>query len=425
MTMIDKYNEFSVSNQGHTNKVGDTIFFYGNIYNQDTSIISAYIFLYYDNTFHLTKIWEFVEKDFKSYSFVVSFFNYENGDFLFAFDRGGLYKYSKGKFSNFDSLFTTDKLSKVNGMTTGKNGNIYIQSNFKLFKFDGKDVEILFDDPSEYKLLPHILSNNSIFYIGDKLVFRSNGTRFSNYNFETGKVSDFKDFDNWLKNPSYYNLGVMKMIEDELYFTYNSEGKYHFAKYDGTLFTNLDYFLELIPLADAYDFFIDNHKNIYFRTNYKSPKSTDSLYVIDKNLTVKNIHYHHIVKSLLQMSGLFEMSNGDIYITAANMGLLKIHSPTSVESPTHLLFMNKIYPNPAKDKINIDFGVEPLNLSSTKVEIYDYLGRSAAELNPEVIYDSNTGRGTMTCDISKLRSGYYITVLTNGKYTRSMPLFVE
>jgi hypothetical protein len=87
--------------------------------------------------------------------------------------------------------------------------------------------------------------------------------------------------------------------------------------------------------------------------------------------------------------------------------------------------MNKLYPNPAKDKINIDFGVEPINLNNTKVEIYDYLGRSAAELNPEVIYDSNTGRGTMTCDISKLRSGYYITVLTNGKYSRSMPLFVE
>ncbi len=89
------------------------------------------------------------------------------------------------------------------------------------------------------------------------------------------------------------------------------------------------------------------------------------------------------------------------------------------------LFDLQLYPNPARTKINIDFGVEPINLSNTKIEIYDYLGRYATELKPEVTYDSGTGRGTMTCDISNLRSGYYIAVLTNGKNTRSMPLFIE
>ncbi len=425
MTMIDKIDDLTLGNKGQTYIVGDTLIFMGNLINQDTSIINTRLFFYYDNKFQPHYFSEFISKVFGPYNFIVSFHKYENGDFLFAFENGGLYKYSKGKFSNFDSLFTDNKLSTVNGLASRKNGEFYLQSNYKLFKFDGKDVEILFDDPSDYNIIPHFYSFNSIFFLKDKLIFRNYFSRFSNYNFETGKVSDFKDFDDWLKNPSYYNLGAMKLINEELYFIYHSEGKYHFAKYDGSTFTNLDNYLELIPLADGYDFFIDKQKNIYFRTNYKAPKSTDSLYVIDKNLNVKNILYHHLVKSLLQISGIFEMSNGDIYITADNMGLLKIHSPTSVESPTNLLFMNKLYPNPARNKINIDFGVEPINLNNTKVEIYDYLGRSAVELNPELNYDSGTGRGTFTCDISNLRSGYYITVLTNGKYTRSMPLFVK
>ncbi len=294
---------------------------------------------------------------------------------------------------------------------------IYIQNNIRLFKFDGKDIEKIFDDPSEYNILPNSLSNNSIFLIGDKLIFRNMTNRFSIYDFETGKVNDFKEFDDLLNNPSYYNLARLKKIGDELYLTYYSWGKYHFAKYDGTSLTNLDYYLDLVPLSDGYNFDFDNEGNLFLLTTYNSPKSTDSLYIIDKNLNVKNIQYHHLVKSLLSMSGVFKMSNGDIFISLSNRGLLKIHSPTSVESPSNLLFLNKIYPNPARDRFSIDFGVESVNLGNMKVEIYDYLGRSAGELNPEIVYDSSTGNGTMKCEAGNLPKGMYIVVLSNGNTT--------
>lgn len=84
-----------------------------------------------------------------------------------------------------------------------------------------------------------------------------------------------------------------------------------------------------------------------------------------------------------------------------------------------------IYPNPAHDRFSIEFMVEPVNPGSMKVEIYDYLGRSAGELNPEIVYDSSTGKGTMRCDAGNLPKGMYIIVLSNGKYNKSMTLFLN
>ena len=119
------------------------------------------------------------------------------------------------------------------------------------------------------------------------------------------------------------------------------------------------------------------------------------------------------------------LSNGDVIIPASR-GLFVIPGKgTSVEAPKNLIFMKNLYPNPAHDKIRVDFAVESVNLSSTKLEIYDYLGRLALETNPEIEYNSSNGRGTMTCDISKLRAGYYIVILTNGKFSHATPLFVE
>ena len=97
----------------------------------------------------------------------------------------------------------------------------------------------------------------------------------------------------------------------------------------------------------------------------------------------------------------------------------------SVEDFTQNSEIFLIYPNPARDRFSIDFVVELANPGSMKVEIYDYLGRSAGDINPEILYDSSTGKGTMRCDAGNLPKGMYIIVLSNGKYQRTMTLFLN
>ena len=83
-----------------------------------------------------------------------------------------------------------------------------------------------------------------------------------------------------------------------------------------------------------------------------------------------------------------------------------------------------IYPNPANNRIHIDFADEAINIENLKVEIFDFTGREVAEFNPRYV-SKNSDRYSFYCDIGYIPKGFYVVVLNFGSYKKSSTIFIE
>lgn len=64
-----------------------------------------------------------------------------------------------------------------------------------------------------------------------------------------------------------------------------------------------------------------------------------------------------------------------------------------------------LYPNPAKDKVNIRFETEQIN---SQVEVYDLTGRLISS------YATTAKQGVWELDLAPMATGVYVVVLRNG-----------
>ena len=86
---------------------------------------------------------------------------------------------------------------------------------------------------------------------------------------------------------------------------------------------------------------------------------------------------------------------------------------------------NKVYPNPAKINVYIDFMVELENLPNISVELYNLTGILQAKLDYNVDYNYSNEQGTLNCNIENIPNGYYIIVIDNGKRKIAKPFIVN
>jgi len=409
---------------------GDTIIFYGNLWNnsKDSIMKDLYLFYYYNNHFIKFGLHEIIQDTLVSYNYLTGFLKDKDNSFWFSFNGGGLYKQTGTKFTVYDSLIKANSIKQIDAMTVDNDGNLFIKSNAKLLVYDGKDCKLLIDGASHKYFHPYP-SGGKLHKIDDKIYFINHMITLAYYDIKEKKVDTVSFYKN-IKS-SNYQISDFKLYDESLYFIYtNNDEAFHFAKYDGNQFTNLDFYFNLLndgkPMKNFVNLAFDKNKNLYVKIHSSDTPNGDSIFVIDKDLNKTSINYRNIgLKSEITISHAITLSNGEVYLPNGYEGFLIITNPTSVETPSNQLFMNRLYPNPARDRFSIDFGVEPVNLGSMKVEIYDYLGRSAGELNPEIVYDSSTGNGTMKCEAGNLPKGMYIVVLSNGKYNRTMTLFLN
>jgi len=84
-----------------------------------------------------------------------------------------------------------------------------------------------------------------------------------------------------------------------------------------------------------------------------------------------------------------------------------------------------IYPNPANNRIYIEFSDEQINTEFLKVEMFDYTGRAVAEFRPESISKNSLSVCRISCDIGSIPNGFYIVVLNFGSYKKSCPIIIE
>jgi hypothetical protein len=78
----------------------------------------------------------------------------------------------------------------------------------------------------------------------------------------------------------------------------------------------------------------------------------------------------------------------------------------------------KIYPNPAKDKIYIDFDDFPFN--DAKIEIYNMMGKIV------MTFDSGEkSQKPFSADISGLETGLYLVKINDSRRSISVKLIIE
>ncbi len=99
------------------------------------------------------------------------------------------------------------------------------------------------------------------------------------------------------------------------------------------------------------------------------------------------------------------------------------------KNPASVISINdqfsKVYPNPAKTNVSIDFIVEPENLPNISVELYNLTGIIKSKLDYNVDYNDSNGQGTLNCNIENIPNGYYIIVIDNGKHKVAKPFIVN
>ncbi len=116
------------------------------------------------------------------------------------------------------------------------------------------------------------------------------------------------------------------------------------------------------------------------------------------------------------------------WLKRINENIAKIKNMDYLSSQDEIIYINsvnKIYPNPAKSNISIDFIVEPENLPYIKVELYNLTGILQSKLDYSVDYNNSNGQGTINCNIENIPNGYYIIVIDNGKRKVAKPFIVN
>jgi hypothetical protein len=85
----------------------------------------------------------------------------------------------------------------------------------------------------------------------------------------------------------------------------------------------------------------------------------------------------------------------------------------------------KLYPNPAKRMVTVNFFLNPNYREKVKFEIYDYMGCKIKELDGSYSYNASEAFGSKQIDVEDISTGIYYLVIDNGSEKRSIGFAVE
>jgi hypothetical protein len=97
----------------------------------------------------------------------------------------------------------------------------------------------------------------------------------------------------------------------------------------------------------------------------------------------------------------------------------------SVTESLPSFFLNKVRPNPFKDRAQVELTATRAAIDNMKVEIFDYLGKSIRQIEPFITYQPMNGHAVLELETDGIRPGYYYLVLTDNSDTRTMPIMIK
>ncbi len=343
--------------------------------------------------------------------------------------NGRFLKYDWNEFTVID--YIKDKYGKTingNSLEIDENDNIYIHTNkINLIKYDGKDFVELEYDTTNYDNVPYSFGVQNLKLINTKIYFVNLNNKIGYYDLEQNKYEKL-DLSSILPDNNYFIISFKK-YDNKLFFTFLRNEKVYYYKYDNEKFENLDYISKLLPV----DLKFNNHVIQYCENGYKYFNIQDSInyntiYQIDTNNKVSIIDFSDNNKKYnnrMSIDGAYLQTNGSILLPDLEGGFLILQNPSSVETPLNVVFINNIYPNPAKTNVSIDFIVEPENLPNISVELYNLTGILQSKLVYNVDYNDSNGQASLNCNIENIANGYYIIVIDNGKRKEAKPFIVN
>jgi hypothetical protein len=116
---------------------------------------------------------------------------------------------------------------------------------------------------------------------------------------------------------------------------------------------------------------------------------------------------------------------GRIYLVDINDGIY-IYTPEGADvegcSTCSYMFIQKMYPNPSSDRIQVTLHLNNMDLSDFKAEIYDERGNLVKTLTDMPTFNDRNGEASFDFSVSDLSGGAYFLGISSGK-SKKLKLF--
>jgi hypothetical protein len=327
------------------------------------------------------------------------------------------------------------------------NGDIYISSGpyLNLIRYDGINFDTLVAPISEEEIFIKGKSpQTNLVGINNKIYFLTLQFDLAYFDIETQKYHYLflKDtlFNNFLTEEELkpHVQPVIRNIylySDKLFLKIDNLLRESFFFFDEKIFEKVELERDLIfPNDSSYtirSIYIDSklRKWCYIpsqRSLYEPYDRKNHYFIIDKDNNYFRIEPEKYgFNPLTYLYGLHEFSNGTTYLNISGGFLVEDPLGVSVTESVPSFFLNKVRPNPFKDRTQVEITATRAAIDNMKVEIFDYLGKSIRQIEPFITYQPLTGHAVLELETDGIRPGYYYLVLTDHNDTRTMPIMIK
>jgi len=447
LKFIEKFNDISLQNMNsYTINIGDTILF---TY-EDSEIDVSYLNICFDN-----KCLQFTNLEIgipqkKDLQLDAAVHANKNNNVLWFTTQDGLFMFDGIKFTRNSNILN-------NIPTVGKHyyhydlykhidGDIYISTDMNsLIKYDGVKFDTIVSPISDEEVYIEGKSpQTNLVVIDNKIYFRLINTDVAYLDLETKEYHYpfLKDtiLNKYLTNDEKFpfDAPIISSIfkhENRLLMHFNNLFVSSFFFYNGQeiekvlLDTNL-----IFPNDSAYVLHfieVDNKDRIWAKIQsqksiYPPYDSKTHFFIIDKSFDYYRINNYELgFETSASFFGLHNLSNETTYLSLNGGFLVDDPLGVTVTESIPSFFLNKVRPNPFKDRTQVEITATRVAIDNMKVEIFDYLGKSIKQIEPFITYQPLTGLATLELETDGIRPGYYYLVLTDHNDTRTMPIMIK
>jgi hypothetical protein len=332
------------------------------------------------------------------------------------------------------------------GLYKHTNGDIYISGpGLNLIKYDGIKYDTIVSPLNVEEIgIKGKSPQTNLVGIDNKIYFRTVQADLAYLDIDTQEYHYLFVKDTIIKNflTEVELLPLVKPIiqdlqkyGDKLFLKIGNLLKQSFFYYDSEIIDKVELNMDLIfPNDSSYEIF-----NIYIdsklrkwcklpsqRTLYPPYDRKEHFFIIDKDYNYFRIEPDKYgFNEYTYFYGLHEFSNGTTYLNIFDGFLVDDPLGVSVTESVPSFFLNKVRPNPFKDRTQVEITATRAAIDNMKVEIFDYLGKSIRQIEPFITYQPLTGLAILELETDGIRPGYYYLVLTDNNDTRTMPIIIK
>jgi hypothetical protein len=447
LKFITKFNDVSLQNKVSTSiNLGDTLLF---TY-EDSEVDVSYLNICFDNKCLQFTNLEMGIPNKKNIKLHDAVHVNKNNNELWFITHDGLFIYDGIEIVRNENVFNElDPPSKSryrHSLYKHNNGDIYISSPYiNLIKYDGIKYDTIIAPISDEEMYIKTRSpQTNLVAFDNKLYFFTLQFDLAYLDIETQEYHYpfIKDtiINNFLSDEELLPF-VKPMINgllkngDKLFLHIDKLLISSFFYYDGENIEKVELDRDLIFPNDSsyqiYSIYIDSklRKWCYIasqRSLYEPYDKKNHYFIIDKDNNYFRIDPEKYgFNQYTNFSGLHEFSNGATYLGLSGGFLVDDPLGVSVTESAPSFFLNKVRPNPFKDKALVELTATRAAINNMKVEIFDYLGKSIKQIEPFITYQPLNGHAVLELETEGIRPGYYYLVLTDHNDTRTMPILIK